>query len=242
MKLRALKLAVGGCIIITTTHLAIAQTDSGQLASEPAPPPPPTVIIMPPAATRSPGARLHDGFYMRLSLGVGPGSATENVTGLGATNPEIKYSGFSAMFDALFGGSPTPGFVLGGGLVSHRILSPSVKWGGQTLETGDNVSLNLTTFGLFTAVYPDPTIGFNLHLLVGYAVISASNGNNETSSNNPVGPAFMGGVGYDFWVGDQWSIGPDFRVAYSKGTYERGGAKDSVSMFFPTLSFTATYH
>lgn len=217
----------------------------GAPATQEAAPPPPEQAYYappPPMETSKPGARLHDGFYLRMSLGLGSGSGTENVTGTGFNYPEIKYTGVAMMFDILIGGSPVPGFVLGGGLVSHRILNPTVKVGGTEVSTNNSdLSLNLTTFGLFAAVYPDPTSGFNIHGLLGYGVVSASNGN-DTSTNNPSGLSLMGGVGYDFWVSDQWSLGPDLRLAYAKTTYSAGGADDKISIFIPTLSFTATYH
>lgn len=189
-----------------------------------------------------PGARLHDGFYLRMSFGLGSGTATEDITAPGADYPEIKFSGLTTMFDILIGGSPVPGFVLGGGLVGHSIMNPTVKADGVEYDTDDDVSLNLSTLGLFTAIYPDPRSGFNIHGLVGYGVISASNGTSR-STNNPSGFSLMGGVGYDFWVGDQWSLGPDLRLAYAKTSWGGGsGEEDKVSMLVPTLSFTATYH
>ena len=197
-----------------------------------APPPPPDQPL------QQPGARLHDGFYLRLSLGFGAGSATQDYS-----SSEIKYSGTAMMFDIMIGGSPMPGFVLGGALVSHRIMSPSIKLNGTDMGSADSdASLDMSTIGLFTAVYPDPSSGFNVHALVGYGVISASNGNARTT-DNPAGLSLMGGVGYDFWVSEQWSLGPDVRVAYAKTSYTEGdGIEDKISMFVPTVSFTATYH
>lgn len=212
-------------------------------AVEPAQPAPAYYAPPPPMETTKPGARLHDGFYLRMSFGIGSGSATETLQTNGASSPDVKFTGTAMMFDLLIGGSPVPGFVLGGGLVGHRILSPKLKVGGVDYGTANSdVSLDLSTIGLFTAIYPDPTSGFNVHALLGYGVISVSDGNNNTSSNNPSGLSIMGGIGYDFWVGEQWSLGPDLRVAYAKTSYSVDGSEDKVSMFVPTLSFTATYH
>jgi hypothetical protein len=35
------------------------------------------------------------------------------------------------------------------------------------------------------------------------------------NSNGPGGPIFGAGVGYDFWVADEWSIGVMGRFAYA---------------------------
>jgi hypothetical protein len=208
----------------------------------PPPPPPPQTAVMsrvPP----SPDARLHDGFYMRLSFGMGSGTATEDETDPAFPASEMDWSGLTAMFDVMLGGSPMPGFVLGGALISHQILNPTIKAGGSTQQTiGSDISLNLATIGLFTAIYPDPRSGFNFHALLGYSEVSITVDHQTTNRDNPTGPSFMAGVGYDFWVSDQWSIGPDFRIAYSEAKSDHDGYTSKVSFLAPTLSFTATYH
>ena len=147
------------------------------------------------------------------------------------------------MLDIMVGGSPVPGFVLGGAYVFHGISSPTLKIGGQAYDTsGADVSLNLSTFGIFTAIYPIPTAGFNIHALLGYSQFSLSVNGTTYSNGSPSGPSFMGGVGYDFWISDNWSMGPDFRIAYCKGKSDSSGTTDEISMIVPTLSFTATYH
>jgi hypothetical protein len=204
------------------------------------------MVMMPPEKAPDPGRHLHDGFYLRTSLGLGPGKATENMG-----PDQYKWSGTGIMLDVMIGGSPVPGFVLGGALVLHEIANPSLTYNGQSLGTlggaGTDVSLDLTTFGLFAAIYPIPTSGFNLHALVGYSEFSLSIGGSSTSVGNPSGVSFMGGLGYDFWISDNWSIGPDFRIAYCKGkaditTIDGVRETDEISMLIPTLSFTATYH
>ena len=137
----------------------------------------------------------------------------------------------------------SPWIVLGGAFVFHEISNPTLKQGGQSFDTTAlDLSLNVATLGLFTAIYPVPTSGFNLHALLGYSEISVSIGGNTTNVGNPTGVSFMGGLGYDFWISDNWSIGPDFRIAYCKAKYASNGETNDMSMFIPTLSFTATYH
>jgi hypothetical protein len=46
------------------------------------------------------------------------------------------------------------------------------------------------------------------------------------------------GVGYDFWVGNEWSIGPMFRIAYAPMSIE----ETSVNAIAPALLATFTYH
>ena len=259
MNTRMMQSLVGGWVVSLVT-VALAQPEAPQPAPPPPTPPPaytpapPAYPAPPPPAYSAapppnvvylrerppdPGRHLHDGFYLRMSLGLGPGSATENISG----QPQYKWSGTGIMFDLMLGGSPIPGFVLGGAFVFHEISNPTLKSGGQTLDTsGLDYSLNLSTFGIFTAIYPDPRSGFNLHALLGYGEVSVSVAGVTTSVGNPTGVSFMGGLGYDFWVSDQWSLGPDFRIAYCKAKTTADTGSDEITMFIPTLSFTATYH
>jgi hypothetical protein len=206
-------------------------------------PPQPTIMLAPqappPPPPPDPGRHLHDGFYIRTSLGLGPGNATENFTG----DPyEYKWSGTTMMMDVMIGGAPVPGFILGGAFVLHEMSNPTIKYNGQSYDTTVlDLSLDMATVGLFTAVYPDPTGGLNLHAMLGYTQFSLNMGD-TTSTGNPAGLSFMGGLGYDFWVSDNWSIGPDIRLAYGKGKYTTNGETNEISMFVPTLAFTATYN
>jgi hypothetical protein len=188
-----------------------------------------------------PDVRLHDGFYLRMSFGVGSGTSTLRFANQEETSPEYKFSGTAAMFDIIIGGSPVPGFVIGGALVSHRILNPKVTYGGDDATLDGEVSANLMTMGLFAALYPDPRSGFNVHALLGYGETSYTLGGLQ-SVNNPVGLVAMGGLGYDFWIGDQWSLGPDVRIAYAKHSTTSDSYDIKATDFIPTIAFAATYN
>jgi hypothetical protein len=197
----------------------------------PAPPPPPKV-----------GVHLHDGFYLRMSFGMGPGKGTFTQKSEGYEPDEYKFAGLGAAFDVMVGGSPLPGFVIGGAVVGHTIIDPSVKLNGTALTTGNSqYAYNMSTFGAFVAIYPDPKLGFNFHGLAGVGTISVKAGD-ATVTPEPVGLALMGGAGYDFWIADQWSMGPDFRLAYCKAFASNSPVTNDASILMPTISFTATLH
>ena len=113
---------------------------------------------------------------------------------------------------------------------------------GTALDASNNqYAYNMSTFGAFVAVYPDPKIGFNFHGLVGIGTQSVQVGD-ATVTPEPIGLALMGGAGYDFWIADQWSMGPDFRLAYCKATASSSPITNDASILMPTISFTATLH
>jgi len=206
-----------------------------------APPPQPVYEAPPPAyeqSTVDPSVRHHDGFFLRMSLGVGPGYSTIEVEGFS----EVDIRGVGAMFDIMLGGSPTPGLVLGGMLLSHQLSNLEAEYEDGTTSDVDDLKLTTAMLGGFVAYYPDPRSGFNLHALVGYGSASFSNQDDEVSTFSPEGLVVGGGLGYDFWVGDQWSLGPDFRVSYFDLKDSDDDVEAKQSVLVPTLSFTATLH
>src|ERR1700690_2523438 len=92
MNTRMLQGLTGGFVASLTTF-ALAQAEAPQPQAVPPtatpayappapaayPPPPPPMVMMPPEKAPDPGRHLHDGFYLRTSLGLGPGKATENI-------------------------------------------------------------------------------------------------------------------------------------------------------------------
>jgi hypothetical protein len=209
-------------------------------------PQPAVVYVQParpePARVPKVGVRLHDGLYLRMSIGMGPGRGKYTETLTGFVPDEYKFSGLGAMLDVMLGGSPIPGWVLGGAFVGHTIINPKVKLNNTDVSNvSRSYAYNLSTFGLFTSVYPDPAAGLNFHALVGLGTLSVKTGD-VTVTPEPAGPSFMGGVGYEFWIADQWSMGPDFRLAYCRGTSKSNVINHEGSLIMPTLSFVATLH
>src|SRR5262249_6619580 len=110
----------------------------------------------------------------------------------------------------------------------------------------------------------NPQNGFHVQGALGVAVLSASKGDPElicsstgvgqvcaTDINPPDDHAGTGfglvvGVGYEGWVGEQWSIGGSARLMYVSGTLS--AANDTslsdvkASAILPGALMTVTYH
>jgi hypothetical protein len=191
------------------------------------------------ASAQSEGARTHDGFFLRLSAGVGPGWFTEEQEVFGESR-EVEASGPTAMFELLIGGTPAPGLVVGGGLMGHSVINPTLEANGREFETEDT-SVGVSQAALFVNYHIDPHAGFCLLGSVGYGVgvVTVEDESRDTDTDGLV----LGfGLGYDFWVGSQWSIGPSFRLTYAALSNEEDGLEVSDTFVSPTLGFTATYH
>jgi Autotransporter beta-domain len=206
-------------------------------ASAPAAPPPATVWEPPPPPAQDPSARTHDGFFLRMDLGFGKGFYTQKSSGQDLWTA----SGVDVAFALRLGGTVFPGFVLGGGIVSNSIVSPTIKDNGETITTDSDTSIGLGELQLFAAYYPDPHGGFHLLGSVGFGAASVSQ-NNRSESLDVAGLVLGGGIGYDFWVSSQWSLGPTFELTYASLNGSGDNSELSATYVAPVLSFTATYH
>ena len=104
--------------------------------------------------------------------------------------------------------------------------------------------MNVSSVGPFIQYYFDPTSGFYLQGYVGYASGNSQydSGGTTYQSESATGPAFGIGLGYDFWISDQWSIGPEFRFLYASLKYSGSGPDEEDKVYIPTLSIAGTLH
>jgi hypothetical protein len=126
----------------------------------------------------SPSARRHDGFFLRL--GIGPSF-------------EGEAGGFGGAFECALGGTVGSGLVVGA-MTSPKVLQSSGR-------TGEEVAV-FSFVGPFIDYYLNPSKG--LHILGGAGVATTFSGHSEDVA---VSLETFVGAGYEWWVGDQWSVG-----------------------------------
>jgi hypothetical protein len=174
----------------------------------------------------------HDGFFFQGNIGGG------YLTTSGGAEPfDLKISGPAVAGGLLFGGTISPGLVLGGGTANSIALGPTFEMNGIEGESDTDVRLNLSTIGPFATFYPDPHGGFSLHAMVSFGVVSITV-DDEESDENPSGLALTAGAGYDFWVAPEWSIGVFGRFTYAPLKYEG----ETYTTLAPSLLATFSYH
>lgn len=228
----------------------------------PAPPPPRSGVIPPPAGAGEPaalapiapppgtpgsdlpplpslprGARLHDGFYLRLAVGLGLGGAL--VSSDSKSIGDYSFGGGAGAFDVWIGGTPISGLAMGGVLSGLGLGSTERSVDGNRIS-GD-VSGSTGMLGYFVDVFPDPRRGLHFGGALGFASAQA-----EVKDS---GRQFQGGGlglqawgGYDFWVTSQWSVGGMLRFIGSVTREDDAGVAYRTSLGAVTLSFTALYH
>lgn len=201
--------------------------------------PPPAFQPMPVEQQEPPGkgVRKHDGFYMRLGIGVGSASMTVE-----ESFADVDLTGIGPAGEIAFGTTIAPGFALGGGIYGTTIPEPEYEALGQT-ETGGAVGAS--TLALFGDYYINPEKGFHLQGAAGYTLLTSTKGDNypgEDSSGGGFG--LLVGAGYDWWVGEQWSLGLLGRVHYVSGTVTGEDSDEDVDVNGTVIAalLTATLH
>jgi hypothetical protein len=218
------------------TETAPAPTAGAEPAASRASQAPPKIDLKveepPPPVARS--YHVHDGFYLRVSLGVG---ALGNDYDLGAVSAESH--GGTLALDVLVGGTPSKGLVLGGALFNEAGVSHGVERGGRSL--GD-ANVRLSLIGPFVDGFFDPKGGFHLGGAVGFAALALEDLGVEDETDTLTGFGGAAWAGYDAWVADEWAIGGLVRAgaAITKKSDDAGDL--TASSFSLGLMLTVLHH
>lgn len=229
--------------------------EQGPPPSPAAPPAPPpdyyermdlTVPPRPPLRTR--GRHYHDGFYARLSTGFSVQGTLEKFD---AVPGDVTYRNGGISFDALLGGTPTPGLVIGGGLLVDLGGHPNVRVREGSTDVADAAHASskqgtgLFLIGPMIDGFPNPRGGLHIGGLIGPAYVGIKDQQGNASS----GFGLSAWIGYDWWVADDWSIGGLLRLSAARTGLDRtigpgDGTRTTTGLSTGSLAlmFTALYH
>jgi hypothetical protein len=171
---------------------------------------PPPAYTPPPAqqsdeGTSSPSVHhsweyLHDGFYFRVSAGLGPLSVKfDDKAAAGKTIDGDVVAPGGAL---AFGGSPRPGLVVGGIVMGEGNDLKLRRGSWHANRRGVGVVL----LAPFIDYFPSPAKGLHLGAGLGPSVIPIADTGDNLRTTAGAGGALW--LGYDFWVANQWSLGP----------------------------------
>lgn len=200
------------------------------------------------------GPRHHGGFYLRLAGGIGFGSdgaesgdSFENPKSGDPARYDARASGFAYATEIAVGFTALPGTVIGAGVYTVTLPSPTA--GDVNLSPADydfEVS-QLALFAPHLDFYPMPERGLHFQAGVGVATLVMGQAiptqGPDARAHTAVGPGFMLGIGHEWFVGPEWSMGLCARMLYA---WSSGTDPESVdwshNTVAPTLMITATYH
>jgi hypothetical protein len=151
----------------------------------------------------------HDGFYLSGALGFGrmrdDMELTIDILGFGREY-EGHAEGFSVAGHLFAGFTVTKALVVGGGVFVEQVTDPEIEI--DNADVGDDVSVGtLALVGPGVVWYSNKQGGFHLLGAIGGARIELKDNSDRIKDHSPVGGGIVIGVGYDFFIGDEWSAG-----------------------------------
>jgi hypothetical protein len=176
-------------------------------------------------------SRTHDGLYLSFNAGVGYVGASGDLK-------LNKLSGLSTPVALWAGHNVGKKVVIGGGAFLDTVWSPHYKYDGDFQVESEDDGFALFGAAAFADIYPDPKGGLHIMPSIGWGLLFA-----PVSLGSGSGIVLGVGVGYDFWVASEFSLGVMGRFAYSPmNVYGTGSRMETYPMFAPALMLTATYH
>ena len=181
------------------------------------------------AKYRAKSVRRHDGGYLRL--GFNAGYAWDSAE-RGDVSTESRGAG--GFLEYAFGANVSEHAVLGFGHHTFGVFSPNTEVGGAELEADHSAFYQI--LGLFLDYYLDPAAGWHVTATLGPGIANVQVLDGEETD---AGIGLALGAGYDFWIGEQWSLGAGARLLYISGAADDFGDHRAV---IPTLNFSALWH
>lgn len=201
-----------------------------------------------------PSVRVHDGFYFRIAAGLGAyseGLRSKNSEEYGGT-VRGRSAGFATMGEFALGGTISRGLVLGGGAYTAQLVSGTYR----TYRDSDGVPppeldpevRNFALVGPFFDWYPTPEKGFHIQAALGVASLSGVQLDafplRDDEPYTAFGGGVMFGVGYEWWIAEQWSMGVLGRVmgAVLRGKDDQDVRWTHTAGTSPSVLLSVTYH
>ncbi|HEX3593909.1 MAG TPA: hypothetical protein VHU80_02375 [Polyangiaceae bacterium] len=197
------------------------------------------------------GYHQHDGFYLRMSGGLASLDVRRS-TEVGGAGGSVAFAGDgsrvvgASLFTELsVGGTPVRHVVIAGTLLGNGLPATELKLAsGSRIDLG--TPLVFAMLGPSIDVFPDEYRGFHAGGGIGVATTTAGVKDPIFSAIGGLGVGVTLALGYDFWTGDDWSVGFVARgiVARIEGEQESnatvGREQDVVSS--ASLAVSILYH
>ncbi len=177
--------------------------------------------------------QTHDGLQFRGAVGFGYLSD-------GESNDATLHGG-AGVLEVYLGGTPARGLVVGGFVSGASAIGPSVSTDTITV-TDTDTRLTLFTVGPYIDYYPNPHGGLHILGTLGFANLTASYDDGTVSTrDSATGITLGGGIGYDWWVSRDWSLGILGRFTFAATKRTIDGFSVSEDTVLPAVLFSFSY-
>ena len=195
-----------------------------------------------PPPTQRAGYHVHDGFYLRLAVGVGGGHTSVSSDDA----PNFGVGGAGLALNLWIGGTPWRGVAIGG------LLSYQAQHEGDTVVEGKGTGAGSTAgvlmIGPFIDAFPDPMRGLHFGGALGLAGVGTKADSHVLEDIHHAKDYSGGGLGASAWIGYMGFVGPEYSMGglLQLTGYATNEKKDDVerkaSGYAVSLSFSALYH
>jgi hypothetical protein len=198
-------------------------------------------------------AYRHDGFYARF--GLGPGYFWDSITPKGSYGDDRNLHGSLLSWNFMLGLSVMDGLILGCGLWYNSVSRIRAETNHQVyFRQEKDFNITFAQFGPFLDFYPNPRKGLHFQAAFNRAVFFGDTNDylDDPSEDDysfdvynilvgdPKGYSYTGGVGYDFWVGEQLSFGVLANLSYYVLRDYSSGGSTYHRIWTPALTANVT--
>ena len=187
------------------------------------------------------GSRTHDGFFLRLSVGVGAvlTGYRERVDGRSAA--DVTTRSLAGLFGVSVGGAVIENLILHGDLQASGFGDAQRSVNG-TPDASDRIDGSFVMLGGGATYYFMPTNAY-VTLILGATAYSEQR-DDEDAVESGVGVGVSSLIGKEWWVGRsaEWGLGGALRFGYYNAPVDIARLESRVSAFDIGLVFGATYN
>jgi len=213
---------------------------NGYLAGPTAYAPGPTLSGTP-SPLGGPGAREHDGFFLRLTIGAGAGFASYREAVDGSRTEDVETGGVAGETEVAIGGR-----IIGNLIVHGNLLLTGVGDANKTVSGVKNASYKIdTSLALLGGGATYYFMPYNVYLsgMLGVGSMNESRDDKRViESGSGIGGALM--LGKEWWAGPraQWGLGAALRGTLLSAPVTVGGVDSRMFGSQITIAFSATYN
>jgi hypothetical protein len=187
------------------------------------------------------GSRKHDGFFLRISVGVGAGLVGYRESIDGRRVSDVTTRGLAGLLGVSVGGAVIENLILHGDIVASGYGDAERELDG-TPDARDEIDGSLALLGGGATYYFMPTNAY-ITLVVGAAGFSEQR-DGEDAIESGIGIGLSTLVGKEWWVGRsaEWGLGAGLRAGFYSAPLEIAYVDSRLRAFDIGLVFGATYN